>query len=66
MADDTPDLEAVGSLSENLFKNLIPDPELNTTQKEDHELDDLQYDALEHLAGYICHKIKDQDMSESA
>ena len=58
--DNTPDLDAVGHLSGDLLNTLTTD--LNVLDKPVDELEMLQYDGLEHLAGYICHKIKSPDL----
>lgn len=55
LIDPTPDLDIVTSLSQIYFKPIdVPEP----TQPEPDELEALQYDALEHLAGYICKRLK--------
>lgn len=61
MVDDTPDLETVDSLSSNFFKTLNSGINIPEEAPED-ELKSLQYDGLEHLAGYICHKINNPEL----
>lgn len=61
MIDDTPDLDTVSNLSSNLFSPLTSQINLNDQLKAD-DLESLQYDGLEHLAGYICHKIKNPNL----
>lgn len=64
--DDTPGLnvDKQDLLSSQCFSKL-PDPvrqedELPSPDPLSKELDDLGYDGLEHLAGFICHKLEDE------
>lgn len=63
--DTTPDLEEVTSLSTTFFKALVPTTTENSSDDIIKELNSLEYDGLEHLAGYICKRIKDSDLYES-
>lgn len=56
MVDDTPDMEIAESLSTDLFGSL--DQQVSADPGPE-ELESLQYDGLEHLAGYICKRVKD-------
>lgn len=64
MEDSTPDLDAVVNLSSSLLKSLAPTDSPNVEDVAE-ELDSLHYDGLEHLTGYICHRLKDPDLYES-
>ena len=64
--DDTPDgpINNIGEilLSGKCLSSLTTESSANQENGADdsefHELNDLKYDALEHLTGYICHKMK--------
>ncbi|XP_036322478.1 uncharacterized protein LOC118736512 [Rhagoletis pomonella] len=59
--DDTPDLELESnSLTGIIFNkiSLTPDaPSEEFADQEEHELESLENDGLENLAGYICHRL---------
>ncbi|XP_036339801.1 uncharacterized protein LOC118749141 [Rhagoletis pomonella] len=62
--DDTPDIEITQPpLTSILLKNLSSNAEL--WPAEEAEFEDLELDGLEHLAGYICHKLQDDIPSTS-
>lgn len=48
-----------------MLKNLAPTNNSELWPVEEAEFDDLEFDGLEHLAGYICHKLKDDIPSKS-
>ncbi|KAL1488481.1 hypothetical protein ABEB36_014949 [Hypothenemus hampei] len=54
--DDTPDIPLSGSLTIKLKPSFNP-PSFNLDENLE-ELNELEYDGLENLAGFICHKLK--------
>ena len=46
-----------------IFKNINTEIQEDILQTENNEieLENLQYDGLENLAGYICHKLKNEN-----
>lgn len=64
LEDDTPDLESVSNLSGGYFKALVVADSVEPADDVSKELEMLQYDGLEHLAGYICHRIKEPGLCE--
>lgn len=61
LVDNTPDLECTLNLSSSLLRTLNPD--VIIAEEPADEFESLQYDSLEHLAGYICHRIKSPDLA---
>lgn len=57
-ADDTPDIPLSGVLIKklNIPSVVVLNEDISALRE---ELDDLAYDGLENLAGFICHKLKD-------
>lgn len=48
-------------MSSSLLRTLNPD--VIIAEEPADEFESLQYDSLEHLAGYICHRIKNPDLA---
>lgn len=60
--DDTPDIPLSGVLASKLKPSVNPP----SIVSEDLELNELAYDGLENLAGFICHKLKDDSLESSS
>lgn len=63
--DHTPDLNAMAENNVSFDEDFNLEDDLEFEKDDNAELQSLQYDALEHLAGYICHRVKDPEYSES-
>lgn len=67
--DNTPDLKEVTGQAANLFSSINTEDDLVVEEAADpreEELKALEYDALEHVAGYICHRVRNPDIVASA
>lgn len=67
--DDTPDIPLSGSLISKL--NPSPDPSAEDDNNMENiitmeDINEMAYDGLENLAGFICHKLKDSTLQSSS
>lgn len=64
-ADDTPDIPLSGVLIEKLNIPSVADSNEDISALRE-ELNELAYDGLENLAGFVCHKLKNSDLESSS
>lgn len=63
--DDTPDIPKEKILSGDSFSKVAENITCVVNNTSELEFDSIQYDGLENLAGFICHKVaKEEDVSE--
>lgn len=60
--DTTPNIEKDAMpdtlLSDDSFSKVIKGKKLDEEFRDNIDVDNLKYDALEHLTGYICHQLR--------
>ncbi|VEN55423.1 unnamed protein product, partial [Callosobruchus maculatus] len=65
--DDTPDIPLSGTLIKKL--NITPEDSADPNEESSvliKDLNELEYDGLENLAGFVCHKLKDNTLLSSS